>query len=435
MDPRSFVGIAMRYSFKRRMSEMCDPGSSAIAGGSSSSYLSSGSSVSTEWSKGKVLRIDKSPDRYMRPLATRLAERAVREEEERRRLSSERLANPHVYALRLQRWWRRSERLRVVVNNTEEDSPGSGGYLRCRGRDVICPITQERIPWRMAFRFVTDDGAVIAYSAPHLVSYLLSSGKFSCCLTRAKIRRPVVLRLQRRALQLGVDNAASLMCVYGQRRAILNNRIENDNAILAIEVSCGELMVEALDLCSDLSLTTADVGRSLQLDVLPNWRALVRNYMGLDEDACRGMLMADQQKLYRLISSTEADAHGMMAVIQDNVEEALTRCNAYEIRDTGRPRGYDSRHRAHRTSPVPLNTPPTRLHPVLFDSGRGQDGDGGGDVFDVFTRFLMTRGSIPAADLGFFPIIGGGSSSGDSSSNSSGGPPPLPPAGDLRDDA
>ena len=347
MNLKEFVLLSMRYGLKRTMAEMMGP-----------DELKRFNERNTK--RVKYLHINKGPDRYVRSVISRVRLIQADLEREKMRLRSERLTGGDKYASRIQRFWRGIQSLRRVVNNTEDE--GHEGNVRFEGKDVICPITQECIPWRMVFKFITKDGAVIAYTTPQLVSYLLSSGKFQCCLTRVKFDTAVIHRLYKKALAMGVDGVDRLMMVYDQRCQILANRIERDNAILAIESSCGDAMTEAMDICANLDINTSRATVLLQAEILPEWRQMVDDYIRLDVDSCRGMLIADREKLFRLKMSIDADPHGLLDIITESVNERISRCDRY-----------------HRS----ISTPPTtniRYLPFPADS---------------FTQFLMTQTSLP----------------------------------------
>jgi hypothetical protein len=345
MDLGEFVLLSMRQGLKRTLSEMMGPEESKRFRERNSK-------------KVKYLHIDKSPDRYVRPLVSRFRDLQILIEREKMRLRSERLTGGDKYAAKIQRFWCGAQGLRKVVNNTEDE--GHEGNVRFEGKDVICPITQEAIPWRMVFKFVTNDGAVIAYTTPHLVSYLLSSGKFQCCLTRGKFNNVVIGRLYRKAVRLGVDGAERLMMVYDQRRQILARQIERDNAILAIESSCGTAMSEAMDVCANLNIPTHQATTMLQAEILPEWRQMVDDYIRLDTESCRGMLVADREKLFRLGMSVDSDPHGLLEIIAESVNERISRCDSY-----------------NRSMSAPASL---RFRPFPRDS---------------FTQFLMRQTAIP----------------------------------------
>ena len=158
------------------------------------------------------------PPRLVRPVLGRMRE-VLHERQAKRR------DNGCLYARVIQRFWRTYGGLSArIVNNTEDS--GHLGNVRCGGKDVVCPITQEAIPWRSVAKFVTEAGAVVAYTAPQLIEYLLSSGNFNCCLTRTPFRLSFVWRLS----QKPVRGAERLLMVYADRQSILARAIEHDTA-------------------------------------------------------------------------------------------------------------------------------------------------------------------------------------------------------------
>jgi hypothetical protein len=309
MDPHGFFLLAMRYALKRTFAEMVGP-----------------EAVQAENEKNtkrvKYLHIDKRADRYVTPLRLRL--NSITAVAKRNSPRVEML--PEYAARRIAIWWKSSAGLRKVVNNT--DDKGHHNMVRFRGKDIICPITQDTVETGYAFTLVTETSAVVVYSTPDLIGYILANGKFDCCLTRSALSLPTVRRLAKKGVGLGVEGAETLPRLFLNRDAILHHRINEDNAILAIEVTCGNAMIEILDVCANLELSTDAAMARVTIEILPEWRQLVNDYISHSAASCRVMLLADREKLRRLSMAAISNPHGMISLVQEEVERVIERCNA-----------------------------------------------------------------------------------------------------------
>ena len=241
-------------------------------------------------------------------------------------------------AMRVQRWWRVVRTWRPA-NQVQDNEPPQRGVIRSHGLNVICPLTQDTIPVGDCFRLFTSNGTTIAYTAPDLIEYFVSSGRFQCPCTREYFMRAEVARLQRlytppgeidlASLRQGdrraetVENARLLLQIFDNRHTIAQRHIEHENRCLAVENSCGEAMTEALDLCNDLDTTTMAASLHLQMNIIPEWEQMVRDYMRLDRGKCRTMLLSDREKMRRLSGQDDTDLHGLMWLIAESVEKMI----------------------------------------------------------------------------------------------------------------
>jgi hypothetical protein len=228
---------------------------------------------------------------------------------------------PDAAIRRIQRFWRVAKRTHFVVNNVSDSS--ESGNLRMGGKDVICPITQCPIEVADVFRFVCDNGAVVAYSSEYLAGYLVQSGRFKCCLTQTKMNRAVVARLQRKRARLGAP--VNLLHAFDNQIAILRRAAEQHNRILAIELDAGDAMIACLNMCSNLSADAATVNAELQNYLIPEWRLCIAQYARIDRESCRAMLVMETEKLRQLQRDAAADPHAIMHLIEHAVRAELNR--------------------------------------------------------------------------------------------------------------
>lgn len=291
----------------------------------------------------KQLRIDKnSVYRLARPMTRAFARALEAAEEKNRRGQSQGLSQGQDEdedesegaiaraGAKIARWWKAVRTWRPT-NQVQNDEPALEGVIRSHGKNVVCPLTQDTIPVGLCFRLFTSSGATIAYTAPDLIEYLASSGRFQCPCTREYFTRMEVERL--RKLYLGVpeeksdpeilEKAQSLPQVYDNRHSIARQLLEHENRCLAVENSCGEAMTEALDLCNDLSMSTAGASLHLQVNIIPEWEQMVRDYMRLDRSKCRTMLLSDREKMRLLAERDTTDFHGLMWIVMESVDRMI----------------------------------------------------------------------------------------------------------------
>lgn len=320
----------LRLSMKRKLDEMVEdslgaaPGASSLRGSMAGAFGApqsgrgaGGLGAAAAWDLHprpvKRLCIDKrSPWRRAEPMVRSFAQVLTRAG----RLTEDRAA------VLVQRWWRVAERWRCA---NQLDDKASAGVIRSFGRNVICPMTQDVIPVGKCFRVFTSNGTALGYSAMDLMEYLVSSGRFQCPCTREYFMRPEIARLQRLCARIDPNDlkVAQLLHTFDNRHAIRYRELEHENRCLAVENSCGGVMTDALDLCGDLTQTTAEVNLVLQGEILPDWGQMVNDYARLDRDKCRTMLLADREKLRRLGGQAMADAHGLMWLVSEAVERKL----------------------------------------------------------------------------------------------------------------
>ena len=228
----------------------------------------------------------------------------------------------------IQKFWKIYKNLRPSNNTTDTFTPNR---IRSRGRDVICPITQDTIECNDVFKFVSASGHVHAYDVTALMHYLKSSNNFSCPCTRQAFTRTDVLRVREKIKRLGIPNlsfeAQTLVSDFEMRWRLRRTNLEQAYRVLAIENSCGLVMTEALDVCANLSLSTQEASVQLVNYLLPEWKMLVDDFMRLSLNDAKAMLIADREKITRLELSDILDPHGLIHYIQDAITLKLTSAN------------------------------------------------------------------------------------------------------------
>lgn len=301
LDLKEFLFLSMHNSLRRRISEV----EGEVA----------------EQGNYKRLKIDKNPERYVRKLFEKYKVRIMDRVE---RI----IPTKPDAATKIAKWWRFYKSLNdKIVNNTEQ--PGKAGYLRKEGGNVLCPITQDGVEYKHAFKIIIDNGSIVVYTIEDFVNYLLSTGNFHCCLTRQELYLPTIRRLVSKARKMSIAGADELIGVYLRREAIRRNRIEHDNRILAIEASCASVMTDIMD-----SAANHDIGpieASLRIaEFVPEWRNLINDYMRLDLNSCLNMLEADKERLSRLLNTAHADPFLMLEYVLDEVvQPKLDSCHRH----------------------------------------------------------------------------------------------------------
>lgn len=227
-------------------------------------------------------------------------------------------------AERIQRWWRAAARMRCTVNATEER--GTRGFLRFDGRDVRCPISQERVPAAASFKFVTAAGRVAGFDAAAFVSYLRATGRFVCPCSQEPLGAHVVRRIERAGVRCGAPNARGLLALFHSRATVARRVAESDHRVLAIESACQSVLAEMLEVCADDQLSQSQARRELDRGLLPEYRALCADFAYVKRDSCEAMLRADTEKLRRLAVVPGEDTHGLLYLVVAAVHDRLAYC-------------------------------------------------------------------------------------------------------------
>lgn len=227
-------------------------------------------------------------------------------------------------ASRIQRWWRAAVRMVCTVNSTEES--GTRGFLRCGGRDVRCPISQERVPTASAFKFVTAAGRVAGFDAAAFVGYLRATGRFICPCSQEPLGAHVVRRLERAGVRCGAPNARGLLTLYHGRAALARRVAESTHRVLAIESACQSVLTEMLEVCADDDLSQSEARRELDRVLLPEYRAICADFAYVKREACEAMLRADIEKLRRIAVIPGEDTHGLLFMVVAAVSDRLAYC-------------------------------------------------------------------------------------------------------------
>ena len=207
----------------------------------------------------------------------------------------------------------------IVSNNTENESDKFS--IRCKGKNILCPITQEKIPIEKCIKFVSSKGHVHAYNVDDLAQYFKSSGNFTCPCTRENFSRFMIRHMSKKCNR---NDAASLLVSFEMRFSIRNRQRERDNRILAIENSCGIAMTESLDICSNLDISTAAAAHNLLNYLIPEWKQLVNDYFLVSKNDCIAMLSGDREKIIRMEITGFKDEHQLVHLIKRAVVEKLT---------------------------------------------------------------------------------------------------------------
>lgn len=273
------------------------------------------------------------------------------------------------------RFWIRFKR-NFPANNTDHEA--SIGYQRKNGKNVICCITQDKIPTELCFKFFSlITPHVHSYSLPDLVAYFKSSGNFRCPMTREEFSQPVVRRLSLKALRLGIP-AMNLSGIFAMRQQIMNRQIERDNRILAIENTCGLAMTECIDMCANFNVSTTHAAHQLLNLLIPEWKQLVDDYARFSLGDCRTMVLADKDKMLRLHRSNVENPHRLIRFIDDAIDAKLEQLNAMSgietrIRELPMDTERDSVLSFLNNLP-PLPTIPSFTAPILSDEHARYEG-------------------------------------------------------------
>jgi uncharacterized membrane protein YgcG len=227
-------------------------------------------------------------------------------------------------ASRIQRWWRTAARMRCTVNATEES--GTLGFLRCGGRDVRCPISQERVPAGGSFKFVTAAGRVAGFDAAAFVAYLRATGRFRCPCSQEPLGAHVVRRLERAGIRCNAPNARGLLALFHGRTAVARRVAESEHRVLAIESACQSVLAEMLEVCADDDLSQSEARRELDRVLLPEYRSLCADFAYVKRDSCEAMLRADVEKLRRIAVVPGEDTHGLLFLVVAAVNDRLAYC-------------------------------------------------------------------------------------------------------------
>lgn len=224
---------------------------------------------------------------------------------------------------RLQRFWRAYGHA-CPTNNTE---PGQGtlGFQRKGGKNLVCCITQDKIPNALCFKFYSLTGKhVTLFSLPELVRYFETSGDFRCPLTREEMPAPAIRRMSRKALALGLV-FGNLLSVFLNAKQLQHENTEVRNRELAIENQCSAAMADCLAICGDRILPSRRASQELINVLLPEWCALVDQYIRFFPNGCNAMLVSEKDKLTRL--QRVDDPHRLLGLVSAAVNMKIASCN------------------------------------------------------------------------------------------------------------
>lgn len=218
------------------------------------------------------------------------------------------------------KFWKQCKKMQPC-NNTLDTS--TKGCVRSKGKDVVCPITQDLIEQSKCFKFISSAGLVHAYDAISLMRYLKASNNYTCPCTRQPFLRTEILRLREKLKKLGDSQicaeAQSLLADFEMRRTHQRTTIEQNYRMLAIENQCGLVLTECLEISENLSLSFQEASVQLLNYLLPEWKYLVDNFMLVSLNDCRAMLIADREKIVRLELNDMIDAHGLLMFIKEAI--------------------------------------------------------------------------------------------------------------------
>ena len=219
---------------------------------------------------------------------------------------------------RIVKFWNKYSQY-IASNNTNDE--GDLFYIRSRGKNVICPISQDKIPISKCIKFVSSTGHVHAYNVDDLSQYFQSSGNFTCPCTREEFSKSLVHNMTKKC---SMSEGASLKASFEMRYTIRNRQRERDNRVLAIENSCGIAMTESLDMCSNLDVSTAAAAHQLLNYLIPEWKQLVNDFRLVSKDDCIAMLVGDREKIIRMERTGFKDEHQLVHLIKKAVLDKLT---------------------------------------------------------------------------------------------------------------
>jgi len=115
----------------------------------------------------------------------------------------------------------------------------------------------------------------------------------------------------------------TLLSDFEMRRRLRRTSIEQSYRVLAIENTCGLVMTECLDVCSNLGITTQEAAVQLLNYLLPEWKQVVDDFSRLSLADCKAMLIADKEKIIRLEMTDIHDPHGLLYIVRDAVTSKI----------------------------------------------------------------------------------------------------------------
>lgn len=298
------------------------------------------------------------------------------------------------------RFWKTFKR-NFPANNTDNET--TKGYQRKNGKNVVCCITQDKIPNELCFKFFSlVTSHVHAYSVPDLVDYFKASGNFRCPMTREEFSQPVVRRLSLKAFNLGIP-AMNLIGIFAMRQQIMNRRIERDNRILAIENTCGLAMTECIDMCANFNVSTVVAAHQLLNLLIPEWKQLVDDYARFSLNDCRSMVLADKDKMLRLHRSNVDNPHRLIKFVDDAIDSKLDQLNAMagiQTRIRELPMETETEDvLSFLNNLPPLPVLPSFTSPILADENARHSFDAHEETMALLSNRLLTTLTRPLNEL------------------------------------
>lgn len=223
--------------------------------------------------------------------------------------------SPTACAKRIQSFWKRYHKGTKTNNDVEDEA--EEGFVRSNGKNVICPVTQDKIPFDDAFALESSTGHQTVYTATGLARYIVNTSNFSCPCSRIPITEASVARLEGKLVDIDDWHyfPGHLLRMYYNRDAQIRQRAENSNYIIAYENACGLIMSEMCDLAANLTMDSRHVYQKIIHDLIPEWHHHVHLFFRVDYDACYSMLRSDKEKLRRLTSNVVYDPHEALKLI------------------------------------------------------------------------------------------------------------------------
>ena len=198
-------------------------------------------------------------------------------------------------ASRLQRWWRRQvQPFLFIVNKLDDDEKlDKSMFIRSR-RNVICPLTQDRIPRTDFYRMVLEDGKCVIYTLSELARYLVETTKFSCPLTRAPINICMLRRMKHKLKDESMF--AKLIRVYLNKEEIHYQERRRADDIFSNELICSHILEDMVDIVDD-----DDIGVTAGLDhiteIIGEYIEANDRFWTLYPEECKSILKMEIGKL------------------------------------------------------------------------------------------------------------------------------------------
>lgn len=227
---------------------------------------------------------------------------------------------------KLQKWWKRRH-LRNVANGIDEDTPGEPGYIRYHGKNVLDPVTMDKIEIGKGINYYMSETVTYVYDVETLIKYFVTSRIFQCPCTRREFNQLELKRLVYAGQRLRLIEADMLAAMICQNRERLERaRVDRSNELLAIESVCDMVLRQALQVCNNTTLDYLDAYAILTTSLLVEWAMFVDHYAAMNINDCHSMLLSNYETIKRLYELGVDDFHMVMYSILRAVIRKLNFC-------------------------------------------------------------------------------------------------------------